>query len=38
MRTLDFWCLDTFLDTAVKMRVMSMGSAAVVLYGFADVL
>lgn len=38
MRTRDFWCLDAFLDTAVRMRAVSMRSAAVVAYGFADVL
>lgn len=38
MRTNDFWNLNAFLDTAVRMRAISMRSAAVVVYGFADVL
>ena len=38
MRTHDFWRLDAFLDTAVRMRAISMRSAAIVVYGFADVL
>jgi hypothetical protein len=38
MRTHDFWNLNAFLDTAVRMKTLSGRSAAFIAYGFADVL
>lgn len=38
MRMHDFWRLDNFLDVTLKMRMLSERSAALMAYGFADVL